>query len=220
MGRRLENLFSSSVVAIENRGVTVDESFLSEEEQSYLENVSQNRRREFTAGRECAQLAMETLTITPSQVPAGEKGEPIWPATVVGSITHSRGYAAAAVAKTSEFRTLGLDAEIDEPLPEKVLSRIGDREEKEWVQKVKGSNYLHPGKILFSAKEATFKAWYPVTHQWLGFQEAHIDFHSDENTFTVQIQKKGPFKKLFGKFAIQQGIILTAIEVPIAQSEN
>ncbi len=205
---------------METRTSTVDASFLSPEERTYLESVSQNRKREFIAGRFCAREAMKSASIPPEHIRIGEKGEPIWPHNIVGSITHSHGYAAAAVAKKSEVLSLGLDAETNEPLSSKVLQRIGNTQEQEWVKSVESAIIQHPGKILFSAKEATYKAWYPITQEWLGFQEAHIDFHSDENTFTVQIQKKGPFKKLFGKFVIQQGIILTAIEVPIAQSEN
>ncbi len=219
MGGTLKTLFSSSVTVIETRTPTADTSFLSPEEQTYLESVSQNRKREFIAGRFCAREAMKSANIPPEHIRMGEKGEPIWPSTIVGSITHSHGYAAAAVAKKSEVLSLGLDAETNEPLSPKVLQRIGNTQEQEWVQSVESAIIQHPGKILFSAKEATYKAWYPITQEWLGFQEAHIDFHSDENTFTVQIQKKGPFKKLFGKFVIQQGIILTAIEIPSPQSE-
>ena len=219
MGGTLKTLFSSSVTVIETRTPTADTSFLSPEERTYLESVSQNRKREFIAGRFCAHEAMKSANMPPEHIRIGEKGEPIWPSTIVGSITHSHGYAAAAVAKKSEVLSLGIDAETNEPLSPKVLQRIGNTQEQEWVQSVESSLIQHPGKILFSAKEATYKAWYPITQEWLGFQEAHIDFHSDENTFTVQIQKKGPFKKLFGKFVIQQGIILTAIEIPSPQSE-
>ena len=219
MGGTLKNLFSSSVTVMETRTSTVDASFLSPEERTYLESVSQNRKREFIAGRFCAREAMKSANIPPEHIRIGEKGEPIWPHNIVGSITHSHGYAAAAVAKKSEVLSLGLDAETNEPLSSKVLQRIGNAQEQEWVKSVDSSLIQNPGKVLFSAKEATYKAWYPITQEWLGFQEAHIDFHSDENTFTVQIQKKGPFKKLFGKFVIQQGIILTAIEIPSPQSE-
>ena len=39
---------------------------------------------------------------------------------------------------------------------------------------------LHWDRILFCAKEATYKAWYPVTRRWLGFEDAHIVFDVDE----------------------------------------
>ena len=41
MGETLKNLFSSSVAVMETRTPTADTSFLSPEERTYLENVSQ-----------------------------------------------------------------------------------------------------------------------------------------------------------------------------------
>ena len=38
---------------------------------------------------------------------------------------------------------------------------------------------LHWDRILFCAKEATYKAWYPLTRRWLGFEDAHIVFDVD-----------------------------------------
>ena len=38
---------------------------------------------------------------------------------------------------------------------------------------------LHWDRILFCAKEATYKAWFPLTHRWLGFEDAHITFTVD-----------------------------------------
>ena len=35
---------------------------------------------------------------------------------------------------------------------------------------------LHWDRILFCAKEATYKAWFPLTRRWLGFEDAHIIF--------------------------------------------
>ena len=32
----------------------------------------------------------------------------------------------------------------------------------------------HWGRLLFSAKEAVYKAWYPLTGRWLGFEEARL----------------------------------------------
>ena len=39
---------------------------------------------------------------------------------------------------------------------------------------------LHWDRILFCAKEATYKAWFPLTHRWLGFEDAHIVFDVDD----------------------------------------
>ena len=216
----LKDLFSSSVAITETRNAKIDASFLSLAERTYLENVSQNRKREFIAGRFCAHEAMVLANITAKHIQIGEKGEPIWPSNIVGSITHSHGYAAAAVARKSDILSLGIDAEVDEPLSSKVLRRISNDQEHQWAKTVGGTLVQHPGKVLFSAKEATYKAWYPITHEWLGFKEALINFHDQGNTFTVHIQKNGPIKEMHGKYMIREDVIVTAIEVPSPKSET
>ena len=216
----LKDLFSSSIAITETRNTKIDASFLSLAERTYLENVSQNRKREFIAGRFCAHEAMVLANIPAKHIQIGEKGEPIWPSNIVGSITHSHGYAAAAVARKSDILSLGIDAEVDEPLSSKVLRRISNDQEHQWAKTVGGTLVQHPGKVLFSAKEATYKAWYPITHEWLGFKEALINFHDQGNTFTVHIQKNGPIKEMHGKYMIREDVIVTAIEVPSPKSET
>ena len=215
----LKDLFSSSVAIAETRNTNIDASFLSPPERTYLENVSQNRKREFIAGRFCAHEAMMLASMPPENIHIGGKGEPIWPSNIVGSITHSHGYAAAAVARKSDIISVGLDAEIDEPLSSKALQRISNHQEEEWAKTVGGALVQHPGKVLFSAKEATYKAWYPITHEWLGFKEALINFHDQGNTFTVRILKNGPIREMHGKFTIRNDVILTAIEIPSRKSD-
>ena len=214
----LKDLFSSSVAIAETRNTNIDAAFLSPAERTYLENVSQNRKREFIAGRFCAHEAMMLASMPPENIHIGGKGEPIWPSNIVGSITHSHGYAAAAVARKSDIISVGLDAEIDEPLSSKALQRISNHQEEEWAKTVGGALVQHPGKVLFSAKEATYKAWYPITHEWLGFKEALINFHDQGNTFTVRILKNGPIREMHGKFTIRIDVIVTAIEIPSRQS--
>ena len=216
----LKDLFSSSVAIMETRDAKIDASFLSLAERTYLENVSQNRKREFIAGRFCAHEAMVLANVSPEHIQIGGKGEPIWPSNIVGSITHSHGYAAAAVARKSDIVSLGLDAEIDEPLSSRVLRRISNVQEQEWVENVGGTLVQNPGKVLFSAKEATYKAWYPITQEWLGFKEVLINFHDQGNTFTVDIQKNGPIREMHGKYTIRNDVIGTAIQVPSLKSET
>jgi 4'-phosphopantetheinyl transferase EntD len=30
-------------------------------------------------------------------------------------------------------------------------------------------------RVLFCIKESTYKAWFPLTHRWLGFEDASVD---------------------------------------------
>jgi hypothetical protein len=57
------------------------------------------RRAEFAAGRACARAALRRLGINGWPLLVGSKREPLWPAGVVGSITHTDGLVAAAVSR-------------------------------------------------------------------------------------------------------------------------
>ena len=87
------------------------------QEAAIVERVSDKRRREFTAGRECARIALGKLGVVPVPILIGERGAPQWPPGIVGSITHCDGYRAAAVAHASDVAAIGMDAEPDDPLP-------------------------------------------------------------------------------------------------------
>ena len=80
---------------------------------------------------------------------------------------------------------------------------------------------VHWDRVLFCAKEATYKAWYPLTRRWLGFEDAHIRFDVDGSghagTFTSQILidpealSGPPLTALTGRWSVRNGIALTAI---------
>jgi 4'-phosphopantetheinyl transferase EntD len=46
-------------------------------------------------------------------------------------------------------------------------------------------------RLLFSAKEAVYKAWFPLVGEWLDHQEAEIRFHPQERTFIAQLSRDG-----------------------------
>ena len=91
----------------------------------------EKRRREFVTARRCAREALASLGQAPGPIGVGPSREPQWPAGLVGSITHTRGFRAAAVAPQSVVASIGIDAEQNEPLPdgvEKFVSVEGELE--------------------------------------------------------------------------------------------
>ncbi len=109
----------------------------------------------------------------------GEKGEPCWPDGVVGSLTHCAGYRGAVVGRDGAVRSVGVDAEPHDVLPDGVLDAISLPAERADLTALPTG--LHWDRILFCAKEATYKAWFPLTKRWLGFEDAHITFGVDDS---------------------------------------
>ncbi len=126
---------------------------------SALSGQSPQRQAEFRAGRSALRTAACTLGISLSDIPAKASGAPELPASLVGSITHTRNYAAAAAARTTQVAALGLDTEPWQELNDQTLEYIATTEELQHLAALKAAKPKTPwGRILFTAKEATYKA--------------------------------------------------------------
>ena len=152
---------------------------LPEEEPLIAKSVAK-RRNEFITVRHCARIALGELGVPPVPILKGDKGEPCWPDGVVGSLTHCTGYRGAVVGRSAAVRSVGIDAEPHDVLPHGVLDAITLDEERHEIAALPEG--LHWDRILFCAKEATYKAWFPLTKRWLGFEDAHIVFDVDPGT--------------------------------------
>lgn len=171
------------------------------------------RRREFTTGRHCARIALDRLGAPPAAIGAGPNGEPLWPRGVVGSITHCAGYRAAAVAWASDVRSIGIDAEPHAPLPADVLDAIALTIERAQLRRLTLSRgAVSWDRVLFSAKEAVYKAWFPLTGRTLDFADARVALAAD-GTFAAQVLVPGPIAKLSGRWAVTEGLVVTAVVV-------
>ena len=85
---------------------------------------------------------------------------------------------------------LGIDAERNAPLREGVWEQVAHGSERELRGADAGGGY-HLDAALFSAKEAIFKAWYPLARRWLGFGDAELAIESS-GTFTARLLVPGP----------------------------
>ncbi|MEU9508938.1 4'-phosphopantetheinyl transferase superfamily protein [Micromonospora sp. NPDC048170] len=207
--------------------VAVAESFtdpagltLFPEEEALVARSVEKRRREFTTVRHCARLALDELGLAPVPIVSGARGAPVWPGGVVGSMTHCEGYRAAVLGRTAAFATLGVDAEPHAPLPDGVLDAIALPAERVRTATLGAA---HPStcwdRLLFSAKESVYKAWFPLTGRWLDFSEADIVI-DPAGTFEARLLVPGPVlggepvTGFAGRFLVERGLVVTAISIP------
>jgi len=213
----MEELLPSGVVVVERCGDD-DSAFLLPEERALIAKAVEKRAREFTTARSCARQALGELGFPPVPILRGSKGEPLWPPGVVGSITHCTGYRAAAVAMQVRLSAIGIDAEIHEPLPPEVVNSICVAEETAWLHQA--SDQLHWDRILFSAKESVYKAWFPITRRWLGFEDVAIKVDAAESSFRVRPLVSLPvdcdeaLRQFAGRFLVRNGLVITAVVLP------
>ncbi|QLL09293.1 4'-phosphopantetheinyl transferase family protein [Mycobacterium vicinigordonae] len=191
---------------------------LPEEEPLIAKSVAK-RRSEFITVRHCARIALGELGVQPVPILKGDKGEPCWPDGIVGSLTHCAGYRGAVVGRSEGVRSVGIDAEPHDVLPNGVLDAISLPAERSEIPRAMPTG-LHWDRILFCAKEATYKAWFPLTKRWLGFEDAHITFSADSESsgrFLSRIlidpaaRSGPPLTALSGRWSVQRDLVLTAI---------
>lgn len=196
------------------------DAILFPEEEKLIEQALDKRRREFTTARVCARTALSRLGLPPSPILSGLRGEPQWPSGIVGSITHCDGYRAAVVGRAAEVTTIGVDAEPNRALTDSVLETISLPEERAELRRLSARHpRVHWDKMLFCAKESVYKAWFPLTKLWLGFEDALITFDPIAETFSAHLLVTGPnvggrpLTKLSGRWLVDRGLIVTAIVV-------
>ncbi|MFG1918438.1 4'-phosphopantetheinyl transferase [Micromonospora sp. NPDC048898] len=195
------------------------EAELFAEEQAEVARAVAKRRAEFTTVRHCARAALATLGLPPAPILRGERGAPIWPAGIVGSMTHCAGYRAAAVARATDLRSIGIDAEPNEEMPEGVLDAVSLPAERDWIAAHLAERpTVRWDRLLFSAKESVYKAWYPLTGRWLDFAEAEIT-PAGEGRFVARLLVPGPvvdgspLSSFTGRWSARAGLVATAVTV-------
>ncbi|MFI9803415.1 4'-phosphopantetheinyl transferase [Streptomyces sp. NPDC052301] len=223
----IEELLPESVVAVEaHRDDPLWEAPLHPQEEALVARAVAKRRREFAAVRGCARRAMEKLGVPAQPVVNGERGAPRWPAGLVGSMTHCDGYCAAALVRATDLLSLGIDAEPHGPLPTGVAPSVSLPAEAERLARLAAERpALHWDRILFSAKESVYKAWFPLTRKWLDFTEADITLlpgpgEERRGTLSAELLVPGPvvggrrLRTFSGRWAVRDGLVTTAVVVP------
>jgi enterobactin synthetase component D len=157
------------------------------EEQSLGPKAVEARRVYFSLGRAAARDALTELDIYGVAIGRGASGEPLWPAGIVGAISHAGDLAIAIVGKATHYAGLGIDfEELSRGLTPRAARLICTPAEMEWVNPEAGTARL---TMLFSAKEAVFKALFPIEGVWLGFGDAELTWHPEQCAFEARLLK-------------------------------
>ncbi len=165
------------------------------------------RRTEFAAGRRAARSALAELGLAPVAIPQGADRAPVWPENIAGSISHCAQCCVAVAAHCTNRRTIGVDVEPAKALDAGLEEIVCTPPEQAWV-----ATQSDPGlaaKMIFSAKEAVYKAQYPLTGKVIGFDAVTLRMTGD--SFEVTHDTALPIIK--GTVLIHQGLILTVAHV-------
>lgn len=174
------------------------------------------RRHHFALGRAAARLALRELTGGEACIGMLPSGSPAWPAGVVGSITHSRVLIAAAAGRAGEIEDLGIDVE-DAMRHSVRLERWACTPAERRVLRTRPVPDGSTGwsTVVFSAKEAVYKAVNPSTGLPLRFHDVELEFDPPSRTFRVRVVRAvdGPTEwadRLTGRYELVHGTVLSS----------
>jgi enterobactin synthetase component D / holo-[acyl-carrier protein] synthase len=193
----------------------VPESTMYPAEASAVAHAIPARRREFATVRDCARRALHRIGVAPGPILPDADGAPTWPACVVGSMTHCAGYRAAVVAPAGRVRGIGIDAEPHAQLPCAARDLVVRDEERRQLRALAGADAtLHWDRVLFCAKEAVYKAWFPSTRRWLDFADVSVAVGAD-GTFQARllVSEPGIADGLDGRWTVAGGLVVAAASV-------
>ncbi|MEZ5754251.1 MAG: 4'-phosphopantetheinyl transferase superfamily protein [Paracoccaceae bacterium] len=202
----LTDLFPSGV-AVAALAITDTHPPLHETEAMAIPGAVASRRAEFATGRAAARLALARLGHGPATIPAGPDRLPLWPTGLSGSIAHSSGYAVAAVRHGAP---IGLDIEAEAGLESDLWPLICNKDELDRLPMASRGWFVTQ---IFSAKEAAYKAMYPLTRKVIGFDAMTVRLTGDD--FVARLERTvGSFAgghEFHGRLRRVHGLILTGV---------
>lgn len=218
---RFSGLLPPEAVIVEAGDPALWEGGLLPEEAACIRHAVPKRQREFTAGRNCARLALQHLGLDPVPVVrVGAQREPLFPAGVSGTLTHTHDYCAAAVIRQGTVRSIGIDAEVNVPLGDDIARLVLVPAERAMVRAVAVPG-LYADKLLFSIKEAFYKAYFQVAGRYLDFLDACVSLEPAEDSFTLQVLRADvpapfPGSAWRGRYAFDAERVYSAIAIGAA----
>jgi 4'-phosphopantetheinyl transferase EntD len=179
--------------------------------------MSPIRRRAYAAGRVAAHDCMTGLGRNVQPVLTTPDRAPLWPEGLTGSISHSQSCCIAALGQTTDVQSLGVDVEEATGIDDDLIGIVCTQTEKAWLSTRSRERAGVLGKLIFSAKECAYKCQYPLSKTLFGFDTFDItpdlDTGQFEATFLCDVPHFRAGTHLCGRFAIAQGLIVTAMAI-------
>ncbi len=153
-----------------------DEALLLPLESKTVSARNASRRRMSGAALHAARILLAERGLVDVSIPRAPSGEPLWPAGIAGSLAHDDEMAVAAIGSAAEFSAIGIDVEPSVPLPADISTLVRHKDDRPGMW----DGYPLGVRLLFSAKEAVYKAVFPVDHVILDYGEIAVDLENGQ----------------------------------------
>lgn len=145
------------------------------------------RLAEFRGGRYCAQQALKQLNILDFPLIIGDKRQPLWPDSIVGSISHCQGICIAVVDRQLNVGGIGIDIEQVSDFDSETLNLICNANEISHLQK--HATPLLAAKVVFSVKESIYKCLFPNYQKWIDFLDVEVRLDWQQRKYSVKFNE-------------------------------
>jgi 4'-phosphopantetheinyl transferase EntD len=214
----VRSLFPPGVIAADLREPG-DPALLLPAEVPYLGRAVAKRAREFAAGRLCARRALAEFGIVDFPLAVADDRQPLWPPSMVGSITHTAGFCAAVVAERRCAAGLGVDSEVVGDVNPPIWPSICLPAEIAWIRSLPAAEQAAAVTLIFSAKEAFYKCQYPMVRERLGFHDARVeatDWGASSGVFTLHATRRIALgartaMPLTGRYVFHDGVVTSGM---------
>lgn len=210
-------LLPDGVFVAEMAPVDADPSALPLSERGLIERAVQHRRQEFAAGRILARNLLRDAGAGIDALLSDTDRVPIWPQAIVGSITHCRSLCAVAVAPRAVSAGVGIDVEPAKPLGEDLHAMILREAERGRLDALPPALRHLGATLVFSIKEAVYKAIYPERRRFLDFQQVDVVFAGEDEFVAEVLVPEASFPGLShisGRYRVADGHVASAVLLP------
>lgn len=210
---RLDGLFSAAV-HVASATIEDHRSALLPEERDGLSQASPSRQHEFATGRWLAHALLRDQGERDVAIPRNADRTPRWPVGWVGSITHSATACAVAVARESARQGIGIDLEPDQAVKPGLERMICFGDELAWIGAEGREEVGRRARLVFSAKEAVYKAFHPRSRRVWRFAEVALEIDLEHGRFEARLPADAGPASIGGRFLRTGGWIASGVEWP------
>jgi 4'-phosphopantetheinyl transferase EntD len=202
----------SPVVRVAAASILENTAGLTPVECARAAELGDQRALEFATGRVLARSVLAHWGHSGFSLLPDADRVPIWPEGVVGSISHKRDICIVAVASREDRAGIGVDIEHDAPVKSGVEELVCLPSERRWLEAEGASQVGRRCRLVFSAKEAVYKAFYPSVRTRWGFHDVEVLVDLGAGRFDARLPAGAHPSTISGRIACRGGWVVSAVE--------
>ena len=192
--------------------VSDDIKQVNEKEFRLIFSAGVKRQREFLCGRHYAHQILDSMGYGGVVISKNEKGCPVWPGGITGSISHTNDYCVVVIADGESHNSVGIDLEESGRMKQSLWGRLFTKSEISQLESIdQPIEQMRQAAIMFSAKEAFYKYDYPLHRRQYDFTDVEVTLAGVPHQLRLNITGPGQPTELTGYFVSGLTHVMTIV---------